>query len=108
MHVPQKSLIRISWLLLAFGTLALTLTSAAAEDVATILSTDVVCQEPGRYVGWPTITRTHNGELLVVFSGDRDAHICPWGVTQMVRSRDNGRTWSQPETINNTPLDDRD
>ena len=26
----------------------------------------------------------------------------------MVRSIDGGKTWSQPETINNTPLDDRD
>jgi Neuraminidase (sialidase) len=26
----------------------------------------------------------------------------------MVRSRDDGKTWSAPETINNTPLDDRD
>lgn len=26
----------------------------------------------------------------------------------MIRSRDRGKTWSPPETINNTPLDDRD
>jgi len=44
----------------------------------------------------------------VVFSGDREAHICPWGKTQMVRSKDNGQTWTTPVTINNTPLDDRD
>ena len=80
----------------------------AAEGIATIISNDTICQEAGRYIGWPTIARTRDGELLVVFSGDRDAHICPWGITQMVRSRDNGQTWSQPETINNSPLDDRD
>jgi len=82
--------------------------SLAGDGVATIISNDTICQEEGRYIGWPTITKTRDGELLVVFSGDRDAHICPWGITQMVRSRDNGKTWSQPETINNTPLDDRD
>ena len=80
----------------------------AADSIATIISNDTVCQESGRYIGWPTIARTRDGELMVVFSGDRDAHICPWGITQMVRSRDNGKTWSQPETINNSPLDDRD
>lgn len=80
----------------------------AAESIATILSTNTICKEPGRYIGWPTIGKTRRGELLVVFSGDRDAHVCPFGVTQLVRSRDNGQTWSEPVTINNTPLDDRD
>ncbi len=71
-------------------------------------STGVICKEMGRYIGWPTIARTSKGELIVTFSGDRDAHVCPWGKTQMVRSADNGRTWSDVVTINNTPLDDRD
>ncbi len=59
---------------------------------AKILETRVICKEPGRYIGWPTIAKTMSGELLVVFSGDRDAHVCPWGKTQMVRSRDDGKT----------------
>jgi hypothetical protein len=71
-------------------------------------STGVICKQMGRYIGWPTIVRTSQGELIVTFSGDRDAHVCPWGKTQMVRSTDNGRTWSDIRTINNTPLDDRD
>lgn len=66
-------------------------------------STGVICKQPGRYIGWPTIVRTSKGELIVTFSGDRDAHVCPWGKTQMVRSRDNGKTWSDVVTINNTP-----
>jgi len=68
----------------------------------------VICKQPGRYIGWPTIARTAEGELLVVFSGDREAHVCPFGKTQIVRSKDGGKTWSEPVTINNTPLDDRD
>ncbi|MCX6992906.1 MAG: sialidase family protein [Kiritimatiellaeota bacterium] len=80
----------------------------ANEPTAKIISTNVICRQPGRYIGWPTIARTHNGDLVVVFSGDRDAHICPWGKTQMVRSSDGGKTWAAPVTINNTPLDDRD
>ena len=75
---------------------------------ATVLRTSVICKEPGRYIGWPTIAGTRAGELLVVFSGDRDAHVCPWGKTEIVRSRDGGRTWTGPARINNPPLDDRD
>jgi hypothetical protein len=75
---------------------------------AEILSKQVICKEPGRYIGWPTIARTRTGELLIVFSGDRDDHICPWGKMEMVRSTDNGETWTEPVVIRNTPLDDRD
>jgi hypothetical protein len=75
---------------------------------AQVISTKVICQQPGRYIGWPSIVRRRSGELLVVFSGDRDAHVCPWGKTQLVRSLDGGVTWSREVTVNNTPLDDRD
>ena len=75
---------------------------------AEILSQQVICKEPGRYIGWPTIAKAANGDILVVFSGDRDAHICPYGKTQLVRSSDNGATWSDPVTITDTPMDDRD
>jgi len=75
---------------------------------AEILATEVLCKQPGRYIGWPTIARRRDGELIAVFSGDRDAHVCPFGKTQMIRSRDGGKTWTGPVTINNTPLDDRD
>ncbi len=78
------------------------------EQIAKIISTQVICKQPGRYIGWPTITKIHTGDILVVFSGDRDAHVCPWGKTQLVRSRDDGKTWTPPVTVNNTPLDDRD
>ncbi len=30
------------------------------------LWTRVICKQPGRYIGWPTITRTRAGELLAV------------------------------------------
>ncbi len=75
---------------------------------ATIQDSQVICKQPDRYIGWPTIARTSDDELIVVFSGDRDAHVCPWGKTQLVRSSDHGATWSDPATVNDTPLDDRD
>lgn len=77
-------------------------------STATVISTRVICEQPGRYIGWPTIARMRSGELLVVFSGDRDAHVCPWGKTYLVRSQDAGATWTAPSVVNNTPLDDRD
>jgi len=75
---------------------------------ATIHWHKVVCKEPGNYLGWPTVAQTLSGELLIVFSGGREEHVCPYGKTELVRSADGGETWSEPETINNTLLDDRD
>ncbi|MBN1541907.1 exo-alpha-sialidase, partial [candidate division KSB1 bacterium] len=82
--------------------------TAAQEVTAEIVETRVICHQPGRYIGWPTLTLTTENELIAVFSGDRDAHVCPWGKTQLIRSSDTGITWTDPVTINNTPLDDRD
>lgn len=73
-----------------------------------ILQSQVIHKNPGRYVAWPTIGKTVNGELLVAFSGDRDGHVCPFGKTFLIRSDDDGYTWSTPELINDTPMDDRD
>ncbi len=75
---------------------------------AEIIWTKVLCKQPGRYIGWPTVCVRKNGELLAVFSGDRDEHVCPWGKVQMIKSTDQGATWSPPVNIGNTPLDDRD
>lgn len=68
----------------------------------------VICKQPGNYLAWPTIGRKADGELMVVFSGDRETHVCPYGKNQVIRSRDGGETWSEAETINSSPLDDRD
>jgi sialidase-1 len=78
------------------------------DCIATHIESKVICKQNDRYIGWPTITKLESGELLSVFSGDRDAHVCPWGKVQMIRSQDNGQSWSEVETINNFPLDDRD
>ena len=73
-----------------------------------ILSNHIICKEPGRYIGWPTIVRSRTGQLIIVFSGDRDEHICPWGKMELVRSTNDGESWTQPIVIRDTPLDDRD
>jgi sialidase-1 len=60
------------------------------------------------FAGWPTLARRKNGELLVVYSGSRDGHICPFGRVEMIRSSDEGESWSSPQVIVDTPIDDRD
>ncbi len=60
------------------------------------------------YEGWPTVTKDENGTLYAVCSGFRIAHICPFGKTVMYVSRNEGKTWSSPIVIGDTPLDDRD
>jgi hypothetical protein len=80
----------------------------AAEPQAVVLSTKVI--EPSRtaYVGWPTLLRRNNGQLLLVASGTRESHVCPFGSVQLFRSNDDGKTWLLPQTIMDTPTDDRD
>ena len=80
----------------------------AGSDNATIHWSKVICKEPGNYLLAATMACTPDGELLVLFSGDRQQHVCPYGKIQMVRSQDGGEAWSEPETIINTPLDDHD
>ena len=60
------------------------------------------------YFGWPSITRMANGTLAVVASGLRHAHVCPFGRTVICFSQDEGRTWTSPVVVNDTPIDDRD
>jgi len=75
---------------------------------AEILWTRILCKQPDRYIGWPTVCMDRNGALHAVFSGDRDEHVCPWGKVQLITSTDQGETWSGERVIANTPLDDRD
>lgn len=75
---------------------------------AEILWTRPICVETNRYIGWPTVCVRKSGELMVAFSGDRDDHVCPFGKVQIVRSTDGGETWSLPQTIRNSSMDDRD
>jgi sialidase-1 len=65
-------------------------------------------QPEKHYVGWPTLIRTRKGELLAAYSGGREAHVCPFGRVEFIRSADEGRTWSRPQVILDTPIDDRD
>ena len=61
-----------------------------------------------RYHGWPTMIRRKNGELLVVCSGGRETHVCPFGRVELIRSFDDGQTWTYARTLLDGPIDDRD
>jgi hypothetical protein len=58
--------------------------------------------------GWATLARRKNGELIVAYSGGREAHVCPYGRVEILRSNGEGRAWSHPQVILDTPIDDRD
>lgn len=81
---------------------------SSAEPRDGIVWEKTIAREEGRQCSWPSVAKAADGSLIVVFSGDREAHICPWGKVQMVKSRDGGETWSEPRTIGKTRLDDRD
>lgn len=73
-----------------------------------MLENKVISKLAHRYHGWPTLARRANGELLVVCSGGRESHVCPFGRVEMMRSKDNGETWSWPRVLLDGPIDDRD
>ena len=60
------------------------------------------------YHGWPTLANVGGDKLAIVCSGDREAHICPFGKVLLYESSDKGKTWSAPRVLADGPLDDRD
>jgi len=64
-------------------------------------------ESPTAYMAWPAIARVGDGSILVTYS-DTDEHLGPDGRIVGVRSLDEGRTWSEPFVIYDTPLDDRE
>ncbi len=80
----------------------------AATPSARLIDNRVISQQDEFYCGWPTLVRRANGELIVVWSGGREQHICPFGRVDMMRSHDDGKTWTWPRTLHDGPIDDRD
>ena len=69
----------------------------------------------GHYEGFPSLCRTKSGDLVCVFfAGYKHVPSTPnetmpkGGQIAMVRSSDNGNTWSQPVTIYDSEIDDHD
>ncbi len=78
------------------------------QSSAEIKSIETICEQDKKYLGWPTVCALKSGEIMVAFSGDREGHICPYGKVQIIKSFDNGKTWTSPENVVNTVFDDRD
>lgn len=78
--------------------------------MTTIHTEDVWAIEAPRsgYTGWPTLAKTSSGELLAVYSGGRQRHVCPFGQVHLITSRDEGKSWTWPRVLVDGALDDRD
>jgi sialidase-1 len=87
---------------------AISPTGARAVPIATVHDRKVISQLPAFYHGWPTLARRKNGDLLVVCSGGRESHVCPFGRVDLMRSMDGGETWTYPRIVLDGPIDDRD
>jgi NADH dehydrogenase FAD-containing subunit len=106
----------LGWLAL-FGAAAMA-SGGMAQDVQSIHhppaptievhETKVISWKPPLYHGWPTLTQRKDGELLLAFSGGREAHVCPFGRLEWMRSKDGGKTWGWPQVLLDSPIDDRD
>ncbi len=79
-----------------------------ASSRVSVESISVISAQPEFYHGWPTLAVRADGELLVAYSGGRESHVCPFGRVELIRSHDGGRTWSWPEVLMDSPIDDRD
>lgn len=78
-----------------------------AEDTAKIFTVKTINSDYGVYHGWPTVAKLTNNNIIVAYSSRR-AHIDPFGKLAAIYSKDGGSTWSNPETIYDSPLDERD
>ena len=93
--------------LLGFPALGLLASNEQALSTP-VESTSVISQQPTLYHGWSTLAQDRAGRLLVVCSGGRESHVCPFGRVELIRSYDQGRTWTWPEVLMDTAIDDRD
>ena len=92
----------------AAATFGFHLRARAAAPAIKIRDTRVISHQPDLYHGWPTLARRRNGDLLVVCSGAREAHVCPFGRVELMVSHDNGESWGWPQVLLDSAIDDRD
>ncbi|HRI81516.1 MAG TPA: sialidase family protein [Opitutaceae bacterium] len=74
---------------------------------AQILSHRTLYGHPDHYCAWPALVRAANGDLLLAFIHTQQ-HMYPSGHIVLMRSTDNGGTWTGPTVVYNTTIDDRE
>ena len=81
---------------------------AAGTQAGGLIETRTVAKSgDADYFAFPSICKLANGDLVCVFYLGT-GHISPDGHVAMVRSTDEGKTWTKPEVVVDTPEDDRD
>jgi sialidase-1 len=82
--------------------------TASPQPRAEILDTRTILPAGEPYAGWPTVARRRDGRLWLVWSGGREAHVCPFGQVRAMTSADDGATWTWPRVLLDGAIDDRD
>lgn len=79
--------------------------------VEIIIKPEIILSNPKskhKYFGWPSVVRMKDGKIIAGASGFRLEHVCPFGKAVLAYSYDDGKTFTNPVPVIDTPLDDRD
>jgi len=103
----------VRWLAIgsAYGTLGAAIPGRAQQGAAPrfkLLHSRILSPQPELFYGWPTVARRAGGEIWVVCSGGREAHVCPFGQVVAMTSNNDGETWTWPRVLLDSAIDDRD
>src|ERR1035437_491864 len=105
--VNRRQFLRATGLVTTAVAVGVRNTAEAAPGIE-VLETRVISRQPQYYHGWPTVARRRSGQLLLVCSGGREQHVCPFGRVELMVSSDEGRSWGWPQLLLDSAIDDRD
>lgn len=105
--IRRREFLQVSGLVAGAAAVGAPWRAAAAPGIA-VLETRVISHQRENYHGWPTVARRRNGQLLLVCSGSREQHVCPFGRLELMVSSDEGRSWGWPQVLLDSAIDDRD
>lgn len=106
-QLGRRDFLRSASLAAGAGLLSGTARGATAPQ-AEVSAIKVISPQPEYYCGWSTLARRASGQLMLVWSGRREAHVCPFGTVQWMTSDDDGESWNWPRTLLDSAIDDRD